>query len=188
MKQLRNYGLCKCGNRLGDYKSIGCASCYHKSRTGKPRYPLKERFFKYVNKTASCWLWTGGSSKYRYGGLKVNGRMMRINRVAWELFKGKIPPGKYVLHKCDNTKCVNPAHLWLGNQKENVLDMEAKGRARHPNGEDAGPSKLTAKKVMAIRKSYPEKSLSYLGRKFHVAHQTISAIVKRKTWRHVTAT
>jgi len=187
MKRKRTYGTCECGGPIYGYKSPRCRSCYFKFRKGKPYFPLEERFFRHVNKTPYCWQWTGASRKGSYGYIRINGRLHKVNRVAWELFKGKIPDGKYVLHKCDNTKCVNPEHLWLGTQKENMADMKAKGRAKYVNGEDAGMSKLNNAKVRAIRASYPKKSLNDLGRKFNVCLTTIHKIVNRKTWKHVTA-
>lgn len=103
---------------------------------------LEERFWEKVNKTETCWLWTA-STKHGYGRINKGGRNNNISllahRVAWELIFEEIPRDKYVLHKCDNTICVNPYHLFLGNPKDNSQDMIRKGRGRgqfkkgHPN-------------------------------------------------------
>lgn len=87
-----------------------------------------ERFWAKVQKTPTCWLWTASGS--RYGKLKVAGRDVMAHRIAWELSFGHIPHDMQVLHACDQPRCVNPAHLRLGTQAENMIDMYAKGR-RH---------------------------------------------------------
>ena len=84
-----------------------------------------------------CKLWTGARIKrYGYGqfGVKVDGKwgMRRAHRVAWEIAHGPIPDGLCVLHDCDVTNCVNPAHLFLGTQTQNMADMRAKGRGSTP--------------------------------------------------------
>lgn len=89
-----------------------------------------ERFWSKVDKSGECWLWTGGKSG-GYGYFKVNGSTLRANRLAYEIEHGEIPEGMLVCHSCDTPACVNPAHLWLGTDKDNQADKVAKGR--HPN-------------------------------------------------------
>jgi hypothetical protein len=76
-----------------------------------------------------CWLWRARGT--RYPSLIVEGRKEKAHRVAWELFRGAIPEGKRVLHaphsECGSTQCVNPAHLHLGTQRENMLDAKRDG-------------------------------------------------------------
>lgn len=80
-----------------------------------------------------CWLWTAGKSSTGYGNLRVGGKLIKTHRVSWIINRGQIPhDGSYhgicVLHCCDNPACVNPGHLFLGTNTDNIHDMTAKGR------------------------------------------------------------
>jgi len=104
-----------------------------------PEKQLKS-FWNKVNKDGSipahcpelgpCWEWTAYCSKFGYGNKNWFGKMMRVHRISWELSHGSIPDKLLILHKCDNRKCVNPAHLFLGTHKQNTEDMKRKGRSK----------------------------------------------------------
>lgn len=95
-----------------------------------------ERFFKHVSKTDTCWLWMGakrggGYGEFRIGSYKDGTRKMVVaHRFSWELHNGAIPKEMQVCHNCDVRNCVNPDHLFLGTQVDNMQDMHSKGR--HP--------------------------------------------------------
>jgi len=80
---------------------------------------------------SGCWEWQGAASGFGYGDFRVSTRVgYRAHQYAWEWFNGPITPGMFVMHSCDNPKCVNPAHLKLGTPKDNNQDMWSKGRGR----------------------------------------------------------
>ena len=77
---------------------------------------------------SGCWLWTASTDGGGYGHIRINKQLLKAPRVSYELFKGIIPPGLCVCHKCDTPACVNPDHLFLGTQKANAIDKVRKGR------------------------------------------------------------
>ena len=86
------------------------------------------RFFSYVNKTGSCWLWTGCRRAYRYGSFHLADKLISAHRYSWLIHRGEIPHKLHVLHTCDNPICVNPEHLWVGTHQDNMKDKSNKGR------------------------------------------------------------
>ena len=106
------------------------------TRTGKfVSEPVIIRFRrKVVFSKSGCWEWTSTSSREsnaRRAQIRVDGKYEYAARVAYKLYRGRIPPNKLVLHKCDNPMCVNPYHLFLGTHRDNVLDAITKGRFKH---------------------------------------------------------
>lgn len=88
------------------------------------------RFWIKVRKTRTCWLWRRAKSAHGYGQFHyfMGHKQIAAHRVSWLLAYGEIPEGMCVLHDCDNPVCVNPNHLFLGTQKDNIHDMQYKGR------------------------------------------------------------
>jgi hypothetical protein len=111
-----------------------CGETFHRTHSSQRYCSLECRFWSKVDKNGganACWEWTAKArSNYKkwYGAFNVGGRVDRSHRVAWELENGAIPEGLCVCHRCDNPKCCNPAHLFLGSHAENMSDMRAKGR------------------------------------------------------------
>ena len=87
-----------------------------------------ERFWNKVDKTDDCWNWTASKNIQGYGYFRFDGKMRKAHRMAWLLVNGEIPDGMCVCHTCDNPGCVNPIHLWLGTNQDNMDDMNNKGR------------------------------------------------------------
>jgi hypothetical protein len=112
-----------------------------------------EEFWKKVSKTDTCWIWLAGQKGQGYGAFAPDKRKsLRAHRVSWELTHGPIPKGMCVCHKCDNPICVNPDHLFLGTQADNMADMCAKGRHLHKRT-GRKPRIATAEVVAGVRSS-----------------------------------
>lgn len=96
----------------------------------RPRRPINERFFEKVfkNPVTGCWEWQGAHGLDGHGQFVVEHKKVIASRFSWELVHGKIPEGMNVCHKCDNPPCVNPDHLFLGTQSDNIRDCVSKGR------------------------------------------------------------
>ena len=145
----------------------------------------EERFWEKVAKTDTCWLWAAGKDKYGYGAFWVAGKTVKAHRFSWEMHFGAIPAIACVLHICDTPLCINPGHLFLGSNADNMADKVAKGRQARLAGEASGASILTALNVAEIRALYAT-GLYYqreLSVKFGVRRQHISLIVLNKHWR-----
>jgi len=141
-----------------------------------------DEFWSKVDKSGDCWIWNGYVNVHGYGSVSFGGIKQNAHRVAWRLTHGPIKPGPrshdvVVAHSCDNRRCVNPAHLFLATQKENIHDSMRKGRRS---------SVLSEADVHAIldaaRKGEDRKSLAV---RFNVHPQTISDIASRKLWAHI---
>lgn len=153
------------------------------------RRPLEARFWEKVEKAGpdDCWLWTGQLNKDGYGVLragKVDGyRTQGAHRISFQLAGGTIPEGKSVCHTCDNPGCVNPNHLWVGSNQDNVDDSVRKGR--WTRGEKSGMAKLTDKDVREMRERYPAESYEAIARAFRVSKKTARSAIIGETWKHV---
>jgi hypothetical protein len=147
----------------------------------------------------ACWEWLGTRGSSGYGEVRVNKRLQKAHRRAWELTNGPIPEGKVVCHRCDNPGCCNPKHLFVGTHSDNMADMVAKGRQqrdgwKHWNplrkwakGEASGSAKLTEAQVREIRRRFEAGGISkvQLGREYNVTDVLIGKIVNKQVWTHV---
>lgn len=141
----------------------------------------------------ACWPWTGGrnSSKagYNYGSFGwadddrtvARHRNMLAHHAAWRLTFGEPPPGQQVLHRCDNPPCCNPAHLFLGTIADNMVDRDQK--ERQARGEWHPKAKLTEELVRQIRTR--NECCNVWALRLCLERQTIYAVLRGKTWKHV---
>lgn len=143
----------------------------------------EKRLWSKVKKTSSCWIWTAGLFPNGYGSISINDKTFKVSRIVYELAFGKFDKKLLVLHKCDNKKCVNPKHLFIGTHKNNMEDMTRKGRQN--KGEDRPQSKLKKSQVLFIRKNYSKYSQQELANKFKVSRRLIHNIINLKAWKHI---
>lgn len=143
-----------------------------------------ERFWDKVEKTDSCWMWTGATKDKGYGVLRVNGKNVGAHVFSYELHKQKLPSRAFVCHACDTPACVNPEHLWVGDNDSNIKDMVFKNR--HTYGERNAQAKLTTENVLTM------KHLKKMGvtqeamiSMFGVSRTAISQAITGKRWKHL---
>lgn len=178
------------GNRFSECNVVPsfCNSIHPiKNKNQRSGYSKAQLFFdKVCWGTTECWYWRGFVNHLGYG---ILGRS-RAHRESYELFKGKIPIGLSVLHTCDVRNCVNPDHLFLGTQADNMRDAFAKGRGKAPppsRGEKNSMSKFTKEIVLSVRRDYDTGKYTQrsLAIKYNMSFMNVSRIVRRKSWSHV---
>ncbi len=206
------YGYCQCG--CGEKTNIAKMTkasmghvkgkpmrfiTGHHAKTRKPA-PLEDRLWPRVDKSGGenvCWNWFGQVDGGGYGSLLIggrNGKMKKAHRLAYELTCGEIPQGLHVCHKCDNTRCCNPAHLFLGTHKQNMEDKVKKGRqprgkevSQKISGELHGMHKLSVEQVRYVRERFAQGDITkvQLAKELNVSDGTIRLIVRREIWKDV---
>jgi hypothetical protein len=151
---------------------------------------ITDRFWRRVDKSGDCWEWLG----YRHSGfwhgqiMSASRRIVWVHRLSWEIHNGPVPSGKCVLHTCDNPGCVNPYHLFLGTQRDNMKDMWRKGRGVLPKtqGQYNSQAKLTDGDIRVIRDLVSQgMTRTDVANFFNVSNSTVGRIVSRKLWAHV---
>jgi hypothetical protein len=151
---------------------------------------ILERFWSKVKIDSSdkCWEWNGGKKggDLARGAFYYQGKSIHAHRFSWMLLNGEIPFGIQVQHTCDNGSCVNPNHLYLGTQSENLKDAFRRKR-RDQHGENHTHNILNNRQVLEIRGRYESGDISQraLGEEYGVARTTIEHIVIGKNWRHI---
>lgn len=169
-------------------------SCHHLLRP----HDFDRFWSKAVRMANGCLEWTACLDRVGYGqfGFVENGKvwMARAHRVAWEMARNKLEPGQYVCHRCDNRKCVDPDHLFVGTQIENMRDMINKNRPTclagrgEWRGSKHGNAKVTEADVLAIRAEVARGKhgvQARMARKYGVSQSVVSSIVRRDTWTHL---
>lgn len=153
-----------------------------------------ERFWEKVDKTKECWEWISALSTEGYGSFSATSiglsRSAQAHRVSWILANGALPKELYVLHRCDNRRCVNPAHLFLGSHSDNMVDKVSKNRQSKGlahsatcRGELVGNSKLTESIVRSIRAD--PRPQTVIAADYGITQSLVSYVKNRKIWRHL---
>ena len=135
-----------------------------------------------VDPETECWIWTGArrSKERPYGKLSIDNKTVNVHRIAAWLWKGlHLKSSLFVCHRCDNTLCFNPEHLFLGTQKDNIEDMDKKGRGNRWK-------KLTEQNVLEVD-ALLAKGVRYekIASLFGISSGHVRAIESRRWWKHV---
>lgn len=142
---------------------------------------MDKMFWSKVNKTETCWLWTGNIHN-GYGRIGIDYKMKKAHQIAWLLSGNTIPDGHIIRHKCRSRNCCNPEHLETGTLAENNADKKRDGT--QPRGENSGRAKLTESQILDIRARATEYQ-DDLAKEFGVTPSNISAIIHRRSWKHI---
>jgi hypothetical protein len=184
---------CQCGNTkilpthavvTGAAKSCGCIESIHRENYDED---IKKKILNSVEITPSgCWEWKKAKHRQGYGNIGYKRKVMLAHRVSWKVFKGELDDNILVCHHCDNPPCVNPDHLFLGTDRDNVNDAFKKGRIKRYKGEDHYFAKLTKEMVLEIRKLASEgMKYAEIAKKLNVKLGNISGIVTKSSWKHI---
>lgn len=164
----------KCGKFLTNPRSKTCREHIW--------LPKNQRFFSHIKKTKHCWIWKASKNRRGYGlfeGL--------AHRFSYKLHKGNIPEGKNVCHDCsplpDNRSCVNPDHLWVGTQKDNMHDASVKCSWKNHRGDKHPAAKINFAIADKIRNLHDQGlRQTKIAEQFKISHQLVSIIVRNEAW------
>jgi hypothetical protein len=133
---------------------------------------------------SGCIEWTRAKNNMGYGMLRIHNKGKLAHRISYERSVGPIPEGMNVLHSCDNPACLNPDHLFLGTQRDNIQDCVRKGRWRGgAPGEKHGNCKLTQEQVLKIR--VDKRAAKIVADEYRIFLSTVYKIRHRISWKHI---
>jgi len=171
--QVKGNLKCLCGNEE-------CVNPHHY----RTRLQYFESLIK-INNDTGCHEWVG-PKKEGYGWFSIDGNLKSAHRISFEIHKGPIPEKINVCHSCDNPSCVNPEHLWLGTQFDNVNDMMSKKRGNKASGESHHKAKITEDDVRLIRSLLSEGiSMRHIQHKLNISYRIIQRVCSGQSWSHV---
>lgn len=163
----------------------------HQLHCGKACYTLHQNrlehrqalFWAQVEKTPTCWLWTGWKLNTGYGETSLRQRKITVHRLSYIWAYGEIPKGKLIMHTCDTPLCVRPDHLRVGTDATNHADMVSK--MRHTWGAKNKHAKLTEDQVREIRTLRGQLTHREIAARYGVSQPTINALLVGRTWRYI---
>lgn len=144
------------------------------------KYNFEAKFFI----TPGCWVWTAAKTKQGYGQFGYKGIMTGAHRVSYELYKGPITEGLFVLHRCDNPSCVNPDHLYLGTNSDNTRDLKERGNVKRSKGVNHHNAVFTEETLAKLKEMYATGKYTHRGLafKFRVSKTSVSYALKGLTY------
>ena len=140
---------------------------------------------------SGCWLWVGtignkGYGRFGTGTTKLGTfKSHPAHRASYQVYRGPIPDGMFVCHKCDVRSCVNPDHLFIGTNLDNNRDMVRKGRAKLLKGSSNGFARLNEEQAYLIRHGHPELTNKQAAELYDVSVGAVNAVRTNRTWRHI---
>jgi len=205
-KTCQQCGKAFCARRYEDQdhwqrRKLCSQACAWASMKGRParnkgvKEDIAKRFWNLVDDSGgpdACWLWQGTTNSKGQGGFQIDGKKCKAVRVAWELTFGLIPNrddsyhGTIVRHKCDVPECVNPKHLELGTQFDNIQDRDKRGRRADTHGESHPSNRLINADIIEIRRRVSKGEMQKdVAEAFSISRGLCSMIINRKIWKHI---
>ncbi len=152
--------------------------------------PIETRFWRYVVKNDDindCWEWIGTKNPAGYGMIKQYGKInIMAHRLSYILFKGEFKKELHACHTCDNPSCVNPNHLFIGTDKDNIQDMVNKGRGKSNRGINNPAAKLKDSDIPIIRERLKSGELQWkIAKDYSITQSTVSSIKYNRSWKDI---